>query len=70
MLAERLMTKKLITNVGINLMLFISFIILMRVYDTGNAAQLVAAFLGFIMFVVLKIVFMRKVSRMQKNGKQ
>lgn len=64
------MAKKLITNVGINLMLFISFIILMRVYDTGNAVQLIAAFAGFMMFVVLKIVFMRKVSRMQKAEKK
>ncbi|QEC51746.1 hypothetical protein EDD80_102302 [Anseongella ginsenosidimutans] len=63
------MTKKLITNVGINVMLFLSFILLMKVYDTGNAAQLIAAFLGFIMFVVLKIVYIRKVRRMQKEEK-
>ena len=63
------MTKKLLTNVGINVMLFLSFIILIRVYDTGNAAQLIAAFVGFIMFVVLKIVFMLRVRRMQKNEK-
>lgn len=62
------MTKKLLINVGINLMLFISFIILMRVYDSGNAIQLIAAFLGFIMFVVLKIVYIRRVRRMQKEG--
>lgn len=63
------MTKKLITNVGINIMLFVSFIILMKVYESGNAAQLIAAFVGFIMFVVLKIVFMRRVRRMQKEEK-
>lgn len=63
------MTKKLITNVGINIMLFASFIILMKVYESGNAAQLIAAFLGFIMFVVLKIVFMRRVRRMEKEEK-
>ncbi|HEY9561378.1 MAG TPA: DUF6358 family protein [Anseongella sp.] len=63
------MTKKLIINVGINVMLFISFIILLKVYDTGNAAQLIASFLGFIMFVILKIVFMRKVRRTQKDEK-
>lgn len=63
------MTKKLITNVGINVMLFLSFILLMKVSDTGNAAQLIAAFLGFIMFVVLKIIYLRKVRRMQKEEK-
>lgn len=63
------MTKKLITNVGINVMLFISFIVLMKVYDSGNAAQIIAAFVGFIMFVVLKIVFMLRVRKMQKDEK-
>lgn len=61
------MTKKLITNIGINLMLFLSFLMLIRAYEHGNAAQLIAAFLGFIMFVVLKIILIRKVRRMQKE---
>lgn len=61
------MTKKLITNIGINLMLFLSFLMLVRAYEQGNAAQLIAAFLGFIMFVVLKIILIRKVRRMQKE---
>lgn len=63
------MTKKLITNIGINLMLFLSFLIFMRAYEQGNTLQLIAAFLGFIMFVVLKIVFIRKVRLMQKEEK-